>query len=296
MEVQAIADRQFTIETYLARSGREALPLELGFIQGKRVGRKNTPGPLAEFIRRGRETALEQYLLAHSFASSGELDFDVRLPAFAWARATGGYFDPDTGVVEPAALHGVSRNWKFIRGLRLISTERVSRLVRVTLLADDGSGEPYRHLGAGTRGKKLQGGGYLQLPYAYWRERWHERLTLPAKAMLLISLYQGDGFPLPLAKVPLWYGISVGTAERGFEQLVELGLLHQETLRRPDVESPVGFSYTNYYELRPPFGPAGTLSGRTHPDWIGSEPTKSLRAAWARKCSPARRRPRSSPN
>lgn len=267
-----MADRQFTIERYLARSDREALPLALGFIQGPRVGRRNTPGPLAQFVRRGREPALEQYLLAHAFASSEEIGFDIRLPASAWARAIGGYFDPDSGIVEPAALHAVSRNWRFLRELGLISTERVGRRVRVTLLADDGSGGPYRHPGADKKGKKLQGGGYLQLPYDYWRGRWHERLGLAAKAMLLICLYQGDGFPLPLAKVPDWYGISASTAERGLDQLHNLGFLHRETLRRADPESPVGFSYTNYHELRSPFGPAGTPTKKPHPAWIGAEP------------------------
>lgn len=272
MPTQEMADRQFTIEEYLTRSDREALPLALGFIQGPRVGRKNTPGPLAQFVRRGREPALEQYLLAHAFASSEEIGFDVRLPASAWARAIGGYFDPDTGIVEPAALHAVSRNWKFLRELGLISTERAGRRVRVTLLADDGSGDPYRHLGAGKKGKKLEGGGYLRLPYDYWRGRWHERLGLAAKAMLLICLYQGDGFPLPVAKVPDWYGISASTAERGLDQLHDLGLLHRETLRRADAASPVGFSYTSYHELRPPFGPAGAPTKKPHPAWIGAEP------------------------
>jgi hypothetical protein len=95
----------------------------------------------------------------------------------------------------------------------------LARLVNVaTLLADDGSGAPYEHLGEGKKDKKLEGSGYFQLPYAYWRERWHEKLSLPAKAMLLIALYPGNGFPLPYNKMPSWYGISESSGERGLNE------------------------------------------------------------------------------
>jgi hypothetical protein len=93
---------------------------------------------------------------------------------------------------------------------------------------------------------------------------------LVAKAMLLISLYLGDGFSLPYAKLPEWYGIGAASGERGMRELRSHNLLHAERLRRPDAESPVGFSWANYYELRPPFGPRGVLSKGAHPDWSGA--------------------------
>ena len=194
---------------------------------------------------------MEQYLFLHAIASGEEEGFDVRLGAATWARATGGHFDPETGVIEQAALHAVSRNWKFLRDIGLVATERVGRKVRAHLLADDGSGMPYKHIAAGKKGEKLNGPGYLKLPYEYWWQRWHERLSLPAKAMLLIALYQGDGFSLPYNKLPEWYGISAATGERGLRELREAGLLHRERHRRPDPESPVGFSDVYYYQLLP---------------------------------------------
>lgn len=290
MKSTGIADRQFTIEYYLDRSGRKALPLALGFTQSRSDNHRAGPGPLAEFVRRGRETALEQYLLLHAIASSGEEGYDVRLPAGAWARAIGGWFDPETGKLEDAALHTVSRNWKLLRELKLVETTRVGRKVRATILADDGSGMPYVHPGQGKKDQKLEGSSYFQLPYAYWRERWHEELALPAKAMLLIALYPGDGFPLPYNKLPSWYGVSESTGERGLNELIEKGLLHRENHRRPDAESPVGFTDANYYELRPPFGPRGKLSKSAHPDWRGAESQKSKGKKGAGGRRKARRR------
>lgn len=92
--------------------------------------------------------------------------------------------------------------------------------------------------------------------------------------MLLIGLYPGDGFPMPYNKLPSWYGISESTGERGLTELLKKGLLHRENHRRPDAESPVGFTDANYYELKAPFGPRGKLSKLAHPDWTGIETRK----------------------
>jgi hypothetical protein len=269
MQRPEIADRQYTIDYYLDRSKREALPLAWGFLQGRNEQNRPIPGPLSQFVRRGRERTLEQYLLLHAIASGETEGFDVRLPATTWARATGGYFDPDTGVVEPAALHAVSRNWAFLKKIGLVETERIGRRVRARLLADDGSRQPYLHVGAGMKGKKLEGHGYLKLPYAYWRQRWHEKLSLPAKAMLLIALYQGDGFSLPYNKLSEWYGISKATGQRGLKELKDEGLLHRERHRRPDPESPVGFADVYHYQLLPPFGPRGEAAAAKPKFWKG---------------------------
>lgn len=277
MSSSEIADRQFTIEFYLERSKRPALPLERGFLQGRDEQNRPTPGPLSDFVRRGRDTALEQYLLLHAIASGEAEGFDVRLGAATWARAIGGYFDPETGVIEDAALHAVSRNWRFLREIKLVKTERVGRKVRALLLADDGSGEPYQHVGAGMKGKKLDGPGYFKLPYEYWRQGWHKELTLPAKAMLLIALGQADGFALPYNKLPEWYGISPASGQRGLAELGDRGLLHRERHRRRDPESPVGFADVYHYQLLPPFGPRGEDSAAKPKLWKGPVRVKKIR-------------------
>jgi hypothetical protein len=70
--------------------------------------------------------------------------------------------------VVQAALHLVSRDWRFLEERKLIARERAARRTRIWLLADDGGGEPYVHPGAGRLGKRLDDGalGYFQLPYA----------------------------------------------------------------------------------------------------------------------------------
>jgi hypothetical protein len=283
-----IADRQFTIEFILDRSKRPTLPLAVGFLQLRSDENKPLPGPLSKFVKRGRETALEQYLLLHALASGEKGGFNARLRAAAWARAIGGYFDPQTGEVETAALHAVSRNWNFLRELQLVKTERVGRQVRAHLLADDGSGTEYRHIAAGMKGKRLNGPGYLQLPYEYWRERWHEKLSLPAKAMLLIALYQGDGFSLPYNKLPDWYGISSATGERGLRELRVTGLLHRERHRRPEPESPVGFADVYHYQLLPPFGPKGKDAKAKPLLWKGPSPPRKPKKQSPRQSAKAK--------
>lgn len=295
MTTPAIADRQYTIDTFLERSGRDALPLDRRFVQARTGNNRPAPGPLSEFVRRAREPALEQYLLAHAFASSNQGgDYDVRLPGTTWARAIGGYFDPTSGEVENAALHLVSRNWRFLEGLKLVNRERKNRRVRVTMLADDGSGNPYVRPGEGRVGKRLIDGepGYLQLPYAYWRDRWHEKLDLASKAMLLAALPLGNGFQLPYAQIPGWYGFSASTAERGLRELHNHGLLHREKLRRPDPESPVGYADVYYYELLPPFGPREVVSRSVHPEWIGPpKPKGSVKRRQRPKRAPSKPAP-----
>ena len=279
-----IADQEFTLKYYLERSKRPALPLALGFLQGRDDDGNPVPGPVKELMRRGRETALDQYLFFHAIASGEQEDgFDVRLPASTWARANGGYIDPETGKVDDAALHAVSRNWKLLCELKLIKTERAGGRVKAFLLADDGSGEPYQHVGAGKQGKKLDGPGYLKLPYEYWYGGWHKELSLAGKVMLLIALYQGDGFPLSYEQAPRYYGVSSASAQRGLRELVDAGLLHREQHRRPETESPYGFADVYYYELLPPFGPRGWPAKRVHSGWRGPEAPAGKKNAKAKK-------------
>lgn len=277
MTEQEIADQQYTIEHYLHRSARQSLPLQRGFVMGRGERDRPIPGPLAQFVRRGREKALEQYLLAHAIASRPDDEtgaHTVSLPAHTWARMIDAPADPETGKIAASGLQAVSRNWKFLRDLKLITTQQRGRRALVTLLSDDGLGRPYAHEGRDRRGRQLEVGqrGFFQLPYHYWTDRYYTSLDLKAKAVLLIALGMGDGFSLPTAKVPAWYGISETTAKNGIKELVDAGILHQEKHRRPDPESPVGFSIVAFYELKPPFGPRGHRSSSAPPKYSGQSP------------------------
>ena len=93
------------------------------------------------------------------------------------------------------------------------------RKIRVTLLREDASGQPYTRPGKGNPDR------FLRLPHAFWREGWHERLDLPASAMLLVALHEKANFELQAERVPDWYGWSADTAERGLATLEHFGLL-----------------------------------------------------------------------
>ncbi len=198
---------------------------------------------MAEIVRRGRERTLEQYLLAVALATGHP--HDVNRDSRIWARAVG---LPENASGRAA----VSRNWAFLRNLKLVRVARKKRLASVTLLREDGSGAPYTHPSKDRRPS------YLQLPFEYWLDGYHTRLSLAAKTMLLIALSLPDRFPLPGARAPSWYGISESTAARGFRELREAGLLTVEREEKTAPLAPEGYTLVNFYTLQPPFGPQST--------------------------------------
>jgi hypothetical protein len=216
------------------------VPLRVAFCQ-RGHGPQTEPGLLAQFSRRGRESALDQYLLALAWASKSP--FDVARDSRIWARACG----LGTGESGRAA---VSRNWKFMRSIGLVEVERRGRLASVKLLREDGSGESYVH--PGTLKQR-----YFRLPFEYWTEGDYHRLTLPGKVLLLVALSLPDQFYLPADRGPGWYGMSASTIERGLRELRRQGILNAVRERRIAPLAPEGFTIVNLYTLEPPFGPKG---------------------------------------
>lgn len=253
MEARPNPSRQDTIEAILEASARPTatVPIRNTFVQGRDDQRKPAPGPLAALVGRGRDSTVEQYLLLHAWASGG--DFDVRRDARVWARALGLSSDE-------AGRRTVGRNWKILRELNLVTTERAGREIRATVLREDGSGEPYRHPGDISPRER-----YLQLDYVYWRDGYHLLLNVPGKAALLIALTLGDWFALPTRQGPSWYGLSRSTLERGFASARTHGVLEVVKLFKPAPLSPEGYTLENYYRLLPPFGPSGHLAKSAHP-------------------------------
>jgi hypothetical protein len=237
IDTKHIATRVETIDAILQASKRpsQRAPLRRTFLQ-QRVGgvERVRPGPLAKIIKNGRASALDQYLLLVAWSSGRDENglYGVRRPAALWARALG-FSDDSRGRQQ------VSRNWKLLSELKLVHTETKARQVRASLLLEDGSGSAYRPPAS----------AYLGLPFAYWRNGWHEQLDLPAKAMLLIFLTLPPKSPLPFNRVPEWYGISKATAERGTRTLRRSDLLEavHEPIKMP--LAPKGYSVRNVYTL-----------------------------------------------
>jgi len=220
----------------LDKSGRtnRTVPLRRAFVQaGSRKDRKDLgPGPLADFVRRHDELALDLYLLVRAVTTSAP--YAVLLYADVWARML------DT---RPSM---VSRAWARLEDRRLIGRRREHRLAYITALREDGSGLEYVHPGAKRE-------PYLQLSYAYWLEEWDKKLGLPAKAMLLIALSQSAEFSLPQEKASEWYGLSADTVGRGLGQLGDEGLLKHRRRYKDAPLSPLGYTEEIRYRLQAPF-------------------------------------------
>ncbi|TJZ94359.1 hypothetical protein [Actinacidiphila oryziradicis] len=190
-----------TIDLLLQRSGRNTrtVPIRRAFVQNPL---NSGAGPLAKLVHHKQVRALDLLLLVHAVASAG--DFSVTEWSTTWARTLGKY-DDSSG---PAA---VSRAWKTLGNLQLISRTRENRKTKITKLKEDGLGLPY----APPRGEK-----YFQVPFEYWTGGFNRTLTLSAKAMLLIALSQRKyQFALPQERMPEWYGISADVAGKGLQEL-----------------------------------------------------------------------------
>lgn len=225
-----------TIAAMLERSNRDFVPIRRSFVQSPARG--GGAGPLASFVSQRRNRTLDLYLLLHSVASSPP--FDVDFASIVWARALGIHD-------QKGAAAAISRSWTWLESRSLISSRRQGRHRVITLLREDGSGEPYAHPG--------RSGNYLKLPYAYWTGNFHNRINLPAKAVLLIALSQRDQFVLPGDQAANWYGISKETARRGIRILRTHGLLEASTRTKKAPLSPAGITKERIYSLRRPFDP-----------------------------------------
>lgn len=244
-----------TLDAILATTKRTDTPLRLGFVQRRRPKtNKPRPGPLAGLVERHDQQGLLLYLLLVTKASSEP--YDAALPAAVWARALG-FADP-TG---RSATTRISRTWGRLEDAKLIERVRRNRKARLTLLRENGNGKPYT-LPATARDP------YFKVPTALWTAttgdglRWHEVLTLPELAMLLIARSLSDGFRLPQRDVPAWYGISEDSALRGLTGLASHGILEVAKMSKKAPLAPEGYTIEHRYTLRPPFGPHGRRQGQ----------------------------------
>ncbi|MEW1682873.1 hypothetical protein [Streptomyces sp. NPDC093594] len=116
---------------------------------------------------------------------------------------------------------------------------------------------------------------YFKLPYEYWDSNWHNRLTLPAKAVLLIAMsLRKPEFTLPDRWTSQWYGISEATVTRGRAQLEDKGII---AVAREETTSSLkemhGFGKRTYYRLDDPFN-RNIRNGLTQPSPMGPSSRK----------------------
>lgn len=193
-----------------ASQRKKNIPIRNSFLQTG--GYKNpTPGLMGDLINSSNGRSLDLYLL-HRLAASAGPDWSTTRSAAVWARALG--LDD-----EEYGRSGVSRCWKKLENLKLISRKRgKKRETEITTLCEDGSGDSYE-----SPKKK-----YFTLPLEYWTEEWYRKLGYPAKAVLLIASSLQPGFYLPGPKIKQWYGFSPDTLHKGVGQLQKFRLLDVE--------------------------------------------------------------------
>lgn len=231
--------RAATLAALLGAAGRKgaAVPIRRTFVQ-QGSQRDPKPGPLQLIVERHDDTALDLYLLFLAMASSDP--WDVTRDARVWGRALGHHTDADHGTSI------VSKAWRRLdETYGLVQRERSGRLARITALEEDGHRSAYTYPVS----------RYLKLPFAYWtaEQAWHRTLSLPAKAMLLVSLSLKANFVLPAEKVHDWYGISGDTADRGLRELQKLDLLSRRFRTVDNWTSPTGRMTIYTFRLKQPF-------------------------------------------
>jgi hypothetical protein len=230
-----------TKKSLLQKAGRkvQAAPIRVAFVQqGK--GKTTEPGPLATLVTNHDELGLDLFLFAHAMASSSPYAIHRSAPVLARALAQMGK--------QPVGAATISRAWARLQDLQLIERSRFSKLAKITLLREDGTGAPYTPPGASDPPER-----YFKLPFAYWYDDWNAKLSLPAKAVLLIALTMKDGFRLPVERGPEWYGLSPDTINRGLDDLRRHRLLHYTDTPKKAPLSSLGYTLERRYSLRPPF-------------------------------------------
>lgn len=208
---------------------RPFAPIRQGFVQQPR-GASTRAATLSKLVKAGNSRALDLELLA--LALEPVLD-GTPLPNSTWAmllQADGGTKIPTTGI---------SKAWNLLEDkYRLIERgTRVKKLANVIPLREDGSGEPYSRPGIDAKGTT----GYFILPHAYWIDGWDQKLSLSAKAMLLVHLAATQQSPtlcMSYEHAANWYGISERTAERGIIELRQKSLLDQRGQKVFEPRSP----------------------------------------------------------
>ena len=153
----------------------------------------------------------ELLLLGITSSGDGQDGWTTTLPIAVWARA----FGTTHYASAASAATAVSKVLSRLEKRRLIERDRRGRerKIRVTLLREDGSGQPYTRPGKGNTDR------FLRLSHRFWLDGWYEKVDLPATAMLLVALHEKLNFELPTERVPDWYGWSADTAERGLATL-----------------------------------------------------------------------------
>lgn len=231
---------------YLNRARRGYGELHRDWIQ-KPSTETSRPSKLSELVTNRRESALEAMLMLHSL--------EPVLRNCNWLSMNTWSALLTKGHDRPMTPNAASKAFRTLEDMSLVSRRRDGHHTIIEPLAEDGSGVVWQRPGE----RDVIGQGYFTLPFAYWTEEYSSKLTLPAKAVLLILLSATQKTPsvsIAIDRFPEWYGISERSAERGYNQLESEGVLaiHRQRVRNDDVVG--GWNYVYHRALLGPFSTA----------------------------------------
>lgn len=138
---------------------------------------------------------------------------------------------------------------------RLASVRERGSAVELWPLLEDGSGQPWTAPIGQDEDPELK--HYMAVPHALFSDEVLDRLHLPGLAVLLVCLKETTStsvFSVSVERFAPWYGISERSAERGYRELVDAGLLrvHRQLVR--DSRMPRGVKARYHRALLGPFG------------------------------------------
>jgi hypothetical protein len=231
--------------------GRTTVPLRKSFVQKPR-GSECRHGPLKEFVANGDLRGLRAYLIIVAGTSQENPDgWTTTLDTAVWARL----MDIDQTATGPAARTGASKTLNRLEERKLVrcSRTRGSTKISVTLLREDGSGDPYTRPDGSTEQDR-----FLRLPSAFWTSGHDAKMDIPSLAMLLAIAHEKPWSRFPAKRAKQWYGWSEDTTLRGIQKLLELGLIERREAYERAPLSPTGVTMVHEIRLvrwmRPPAG------------------------------------------
>jgi len=224
----------------LSDAKRGWVPIRKTFVQHANTA-ATRPSVLGALVSGRLELALDALLILHALMPVLP---GSPLPLSTWADLLA-----TKGVPNTAVTSRVLRNLQK-RGLLTYAT--VGKYAEVIPKMEDGSGHDWVKAGSVAE----HGPGYFTIPYDYWTTDLVNRLGLPGKAMLLVSLAETSkkpSFPMAVERAQEWYGFSERTAERGFSQLSAENLLQVHIQKVNDNRVPGGVRRIYHRALRAPY-------------------------------------------
>lgn len=209
------------------------------FVQQESVPRGDTV--LAKLVSGHKERALDALLTIHALQP---ILGDSPLPLAVWARLLN---------CTPRSAGAALRVLKSLGVLELSGTRVVPEII---LKRENGDGRPWSDVAESER----QGRGFFTIPFDFWTAGTIDSLGMAGKAMFLILLKETQdpnakrrSFVMANERAQDWYGISERTAERGYKQLREAGILLEKLQLVPSARHPLGRSEEWHRALSYPY-------------------------------------------